>query len=83
MFLAKHVGHWSLSQIGGFYNGRHHTTVLHAIRRIEHLRRTDESVDALLEVLTGELGDGPQESVAQASAVNALSTGRSGCNPSL
>jgi chromosomal replication initiator protein len=33
MYLAKHVGHWSLSQIGKFYNGRHHTTVLHAIEK--------------------------------------------------
>ncbi len=55
MYLAKHVGRWSLSQIGKFYNGRHHTTVLHAIERIENLRRIDESVDALIEVLTNEL----------------------------
>ena len=44
MYLAKHVGHWSLSQIGKFYNGRHHTTVLHAIEKIEALRRADETV---------------------------------------
>jgi len=31
MYLAKHVGGWSLS------NGRHHTTVLHAIANIEQL----------------------------------------------
>ena len=55
MYLAKHVGRWSLSQIGRFYNGRHHTTVLHAITKIEQFRRSDESVDALIEVLTGEL----------------------------
>ena len=59
MYLAKHVGHWSLSQIGKFYNGRHHTTVLHAIEKIENLRRHDESVDALLEVLTAELAAAP------------------------
>ena len=62
MYLAKHVGRWSLSQIGRFYNGRHHTTVLHAIVKIERLRRSDESVDALIEVLTGELAPGPHES---------------------
>ena len=38
-----------------FYNGRHHTTVLHAIEKIERLRRTDESLDALIEVITAEL----------------------------
>jgi len=61
MYLAKHVGHWSLSPIGKFYNGRHHTTVLHAIAKIENLRKTDESVEALIEVLTDELAAGPHE----------------------
>ena len=55
MYLAKRVGRWSLSQIGRFYNGRHHTTVLHAIEKIENLRRTDEAVDALIDVLTAAL----------------------------
>jgi len=55
MYLAKRVGRWSLSQIGRFYNGRHHTTVLHAIEKIERLRRTDEAVDALIDVLTAAL----------------------------
>jgi hypothetical protein len=44
-----------LSQIGRFYNGRHHTTVLHAIEKIERLRRTGEAVDALVDVLTAAL----------------------------
>jgi hypothetical protein len=61
MYLAKHVGHWSLSPIGKFYNGRHHTTVLHAIGKIENLRKIDESVDALVEVLADELASGPHE----------------------
>ena len=55
MYLAKRVGRWSLSQIGRFYNGRHHTTVLHAIEKIENLRKTDEAVDALVDVLTAAL----------------------------
>ena len=55
MYLAKRVGRWSLSQIGRFYNGRHHTTVLHAIEKIERLRRTDEAVDSLVDVLTAAL----------------------------
>ena len=55
MYLAKNVGGWSTTRIGRFYNGRHHTTVLHAIEKIESLRRTDESLDALIEVITAEL----------------------------
>ena len=45
-----------MTRIGRFYNGRHHTTVLHAIEKIERLRQTDESMDALIEVITAELG---------------------------
>jgi len=41
--------------IGRFYNGRHHTTVLHSIQKVQWLRREDESVEALIEVLTGIL----------------------------
>lgn len=55
MYLAKHVGGWSTPQIGRFYNGRHHTTVLYAIEKIARLRKQEPSVDALLEVLSGDL----------------------------
>ena len=55
MYLAKHIGGWSTTKIGKFYNGRHHTTVLHGIRKVERLRAADESVEALLEVLTAAL----------------------------
>jgi hypothetical protein len=52
MYLAKHVAGWSTTRIGRFYNGRHHSTVLYAIAKVERLRGTDESIDALIEVLT-------------------------------
>jgi len=58
MYLAKNVGGWSTTRIGRFYNGRHHTTVLHAIEKIERLRQADGSLDALLEVITSELSLG-------------------------
>src|SRR6266478_206788 len=60
MYLAKNVGGWSTTRIGRFYNGRHHTTVLHAIEKIERLRQTDESLDALIEVITAELSPGTE-----------------------
>jgi hypothetical protein len=52
MYLAKHVGGWSTTRIGRFYNGRHHSTVLHAIAKVERLRQTDESIDAPIDVIT-------------------------------
>jgi hypothetical protein len=60
MYLAKNVGGWSTTRIGRFYNGRHHTTVLYAIEKIERLRQTDESLDALIEVITAELSPGTE-----------------------
>jgi hypothetical protein len=62
MYLAKHVGGWSMVKIGKFYNGRHHTTVLHAIRKVEQLRMADDSVDALIEVLVATLRSEPRRS---------------------
>jgi hypothetical protein len=50
--LAKHVGGWSTTRIGRFYNGRHHSTVLHAIAKVERLRQTDGSIDAPIDVIT-------------------------------
>ena len=55
MYLARNLGGWSYPKISRFYNGRHHTTVIAAIRRIERLRSEDESISALLEVLTAML----------------------------
>ena len=57
MYLAKNVGGWSTTRIGRFYNGRHHTTVLHAIGKIERLRKDDESVDALIEAVAARVLD--------------------------
>jgi hypothetical protein len=55
MYLAKNVAGWSTTRIGRFYNGRHHTTVLHAIAKVERLRQADEPLDALIELLTAAL----------------------------
>ena len=55
MYLAKNVAVWSTTRIGRFYNGRHHTTLLHAVAKIERLRETDETVGVLIEVLTAAL----------------------------
>ena len=67
MYLAKNVGGWSTTRIGRFYNGRHHTTVLHAIDKIERLRATDESLNALIEVITAELSVGTERCLMERS----------------
>jgi hypothetical protein len=65
MYLARNVMGWSTSKIGRFYNGRHHTTVLHAIDKVERLRQTDGSFDALVEVLTSALSPQMEGSFTQ------------------
>jgi Bacterial dnaA protein helix-turn-helix len=64
MYLAKHVGGWSTTVIGRFYNGRDHSTVCHGIQRIESLRESNPEVDVLIAELKQQLderSDGPDE----------------------
>jgi hypothetical protein len=55
MYLAKHLGGWSTTRIGRFYNGRDHSTVCHALHRIEMLQDSDPDIDGLLSTLTHEI----------------------------
>ena len=55
MYLAKHVGGWSTTRIGRFYNGRDHSTVCHALKRVAALRENDPEVDGLVSTLAGEI----------------------------
>ncbi len=51
MYLAKQLTPRSLPEIGRKFGGRDHTTVMHAIRRIEELRQTDAVLNADIELL--------------------------------
>jgi chromosomal replication initiator protein len=55
MWLAKQLTTRSLPDIGRRFGGRDHTTVLHAVRRIEALRVEDASLARDLETLTRKL----------------------------
>ena len=55
MWLAKHLTTRSLPDIGRRFGGRDHTTVIHAVRRIEALRATDAVLARDLETLTRKL----------------------------
>ncbi len=41
MYLSRKWTHTSLPEIGKKFGGKHHTTVLHSIRKIEKLKETD------------------------------------------
>jgi chromosomal replication initiator protein len=51
MFLAKMLTPRSLPEIGRRFGGRDHTTVLHAVRKIEALLQNDPSLRDTLELL--------------------------------
>jgi chromosomal replication initiator protein len=45
MYLSKQLTSRSLPEIGRRFGGRDHTTVMHAVRKIEDLRRDDSQID--------------------------------------
>ena len=45
MYLCKSLTHASLPEIGRQFGGKHHTTVLHSINKIEELRRSDKDLN--------------------------------------
>jgi len=57
MYLAKQLTSRSLPEIGRKFGGRDHTTVMHAVKKVEQLRETDatfaEDIDLLRRMLEG------------------------------
>ena len=51
MFLAKTLTPRSLPEIGRRFGNRDHTTVLHAVRKIEDLARNDQILAQELDLL--------------------------------
>ena len=51
MYLAKQLTSRSLPEIGRRFGGRDHTTVMHAVKRIDELRATDNQIAEDLELL--------------------------------
>ena len=46
MYLARKITRHSLEEIGGFFGGRDHTTVLYAVEQIEKQMHADERLRA-------------------------------------
>ena len=51
MYLAKQLTPRSLPEIGRKFGGRDHTTVMHAVRKVEELRTMDPSFSEDIELL--------------------------------
>jgi chromosomal replication initiator protein len=51
MYLAKQLTEASLPEIGREFGGKHHTTVMHSIAKIDEQRRTDVALNKAIEKL--------------------------------
>ena len=48
MYLCKSLTHASLPEIGRSFGGKHHSTVIHSIRKVEDLRKKDVDFNTLI-----------------------------------
>ena len=55
MYIAKQLTTRSLPEIGRKFGNRDHTTVIHAVRRIEELRQKDQEIDGAVRALIHRL----------------------------
>jgi chromosomal replication initiator protein len=55
MYLCKNLTNASLPEIGKSFGGKHHSTVIHSIRKIEDLRQRDGDFNTLLNTLAESL----------------------------
>jgi chromosomal replication initiator protein len=55
MYLCKTLTNASLPEIGRSFGGKHHSTVIHSIRKIEDLRQRDGDFNTLLNTLSESL----------------------------
>ncbi len=51
MYLTKELTSASLPEIGRAFGGKHHTTVLHSVRKVEELRQGDPDLNRLIHSL--------------------------------
>ena len=56
MFLVKQLTSASLPEIGKQFGGKHHTTVLHSINKIEHQRQVDKDLNKTINRLLDSFG---------------------------
>ena len=48
MYLCKSLTLASLPEIGRNFGGKHHSTVIHSIKKVENLRKTDENFNRMI-----------------------------------
>ena len=48
MYMCKTLTHASLPEIGRSFGGKHHSTVIHSIKKVDELRKTDGDFNSLI-----------------------------------
>ena len=48
MYLAKSLTNASLPEIGRSFGGKHHSTVIHSIKKVDEMRKTDHDFNSLI-----------------------------------
>jgi chromosomal replication initiator protein len=51
MYLCKNLTNASLPEIGKSFGGKHHSTVIHSIRKVEDLRQKNGDFNTLINSL--------------------------------
>jgi chromosomal replication initiator protein len=51
IYLAKQLTDASLVEIGNHFGGKHHSTVMHSVAKIDQLRRKDPAVNLAVDML--------------------------------
>src|SRR5262245_7044421 len=56
MYLARHLTHASLAEVGRAFGGKDHTTVLHAVEKVQNLLNDDpkfkKTIDSITQIIT-------------------------------
>ena len=55
MYLVRDLTQASLPEIGRFFGGKHHTTVLHSVTKIEALKQSDMTLNRMLQNIADTL----------------------------
>jgi len=58
MYLARNLTRHSFEEIGGYFGGRDHTTVMHANKTVETMRESDPQFQASLERISEDIQAG-------------------------
>ncbi len=55
MYMIKELTQSSLPEIGRLFSGKHHTTVLHSVQKIDKLRQKDPDLNRLIHSITDSI----------------------------